>query len=104
MSIPPTNNMNREGKVEITKEQAEDIFSDNGESLAIAKKTVFCHRCFPENHRNVEVDIEHYFVNELNDVILRGKCTTCGHSVARYIESGEIPAMTKRARRYWVRK
>lgn len=97
--------MNKDDKkIEITKKQAEDIFSDNGESLAIAQKTVFCHHCFAKNHKSAEMVVEHYFVNDLNDVILQGKCDVCGHPVGRYIESGEIPSMAKRAKEYWRRK
>ncbi len=91
-------------KKEITKEQAEEIFGDRGESLMIAKKTVFCHDCFPKNHKSVEMEIEHYFVNDLFDVILRGKCSVCGHPVSRYIESGENEESKKIAIKFWREK
>lgn len=35
------------------------------------------------------VDYQAY-LNELDDVILKGRCIKCGKQVARYIETGEV--------------
>lgn len=45
----------------------------------------FCHTC------SDEVTIVDYkiVVNDLNDIILMGKCAICGNPVNRYTETGE---------------
>lgn len=88
-------------KIEISKEQAEEIFGDNGESLAIARKTVFCHNCFPGKHKSVEMKIERYYVNDLSDAILQGRCSVCDHPVARYVETGDNEETRKNAEIIW---
>ena len=47
---------------------------------------VYCSTC-PE-HETTIINYE-IFLNDMNDIILQGKCKRCGEPVARYIETGE---------------
>lgn len=47
---------------------------------------VFCPSCDHSKIADYENNIE---VNDLFDVILKGKCSKCGKPVSRYIETGE---------------
>lgn len=49
----------------------------------------FCFRCKDRGYDTTIVDYE-IFLNDINDVILRGFCAACGGSVNRYLETGEV--------------
>jgi len=74
---------------EIDEVEARNLFDDNGQTLRVAELTFFCPNCFPNDHKKVELDIEKYFLDDLGDVILEGKCKNCGQKVIRRIETGE---------------
>jgi len=54
--------------------------------LRILTSSVCCPNCKHPKIVDYENDI---YVNDLFDVILRGKCCKCGKPVSRYIETGE---------------
>ena len=53
--------------------------------------SIFC-LCASEEKTLVEFKI---YLNTLNDLVLRGKCSACGELAARYIEIGEDPEKFK---------
>jgi len=74
----------------ITREQAEEILGEKVEEiLKISEITVYCPNCTPRNDRVVDMDTGEYFLDDLNDIILKGTCQNCGHKVIRRIETGE---------------
>lgn len=83
--------------VQIKEEDAAFILDINAHFLNVAKRTVFCGICTPKTQRSVGIKEYTMFVNDLGDIILRGRCDRCGEAVARYIESGETPSSFKRA-------
>lgn len=49
----------------------------------------YCGSCKgPYNAMIVDYEV---YLNDLNDIILRGNCKTCGNPVNRYLETGEAP-------------
>ena len=55
--------------------------------------------CFCQNCTEVVTIVDFKIVvNDLNDVILRGKCAVCGGPVNRYSETGEDEACLRRIR------
>jgi len=51
----------------------------------------FCDKCCVGGGKPMVgiVDYE-IFLNDLNNVALKGKCAECGHSIGRYLETGEV--------------
>lgn len=49
---------------------------------------VYCGNCYQDSSTTTIVDYE-IFLNDLNDLLLKGTCKRCGGPVARYIETGE---------------
>jgi hypothetical protein len=39
------------------------------------------------------------YLTKLNDILLRGNCSSCGRIAARYIETGDSPDCAKEAKR-----
>jgi len=39
------------------------------------------------------------YLNNLNDLVLKGSCSNCGHKVGRYIETGEMGSCSLAAKR-----
>ena len=62
-----------------------DLFFDN----------YFCD-CKNSNRRLIDVKI---YLNDLNDILLKGRCSACKSLAARYIETGEIEDSFKAAER-----
>lgn len=58
----------------------------NSSDLETLTNQVFCPSCDHPKIVDYENNIE---VNDLFDVILKGKCSKCGKPVSRYIETGE---------------
>lgn len=91
---------NNERKIEITKEQAEEILGDDCvEKIRIGEITAQCNNCGPIGPIT-DMTTDQYLLNDLGDVILEGKCNKCGVRVARYFETGEDPKSQKIARKY----
>lgn len=55
----------------------------------------FCTTCPNSKYDSTIVDYA-IFVNELNDLILKGKCAKCGNKIARYLETGEVEEYAER--------
>lgn len=50
-------------------------------------------RCYCANCKsNYQSTITNYkiFLNNLDDIILKGFCKNCGHSMSRYLETGDV--------------
>ena len=75
--------------LKITQEDLQKIYGNDWEEFQQKILTNCLCRCTPRNVTTI-VDYE-IFLNDLNDVLLRGKCKNCGGPVARYIETGELP-------------
>lgn len=80
------------GEKEITRFELDRIFADKPGWLETLETSIFC-TCPAPTKRLVGYRV---FVNDLNDVVLRGTCSACGHLAARYAETGEVPELTAR--------
>ncbi len=78
----------------INQSEAEFVLGKDKPFLKIAETSVFCHNCYPQIATIVDYE---FFVNDLGDLSLVGKCQTCGGPVGRYIESGENKSAFNRA-------
>lgn len=95
---------NKEEKIEITKEQAEEILGDSCvEKLRVGEITVRCNSCGPIV-QITDMTTDRYLLNNLGDVIIEGTCDKCGARVARYFETGENPKSLKIARKHFNEK
>jgi hypothetical protein len=45
-------------------------------------------KCFPEQHKAVEMISEKYFIDKTGNFIIRGKCSVCNNNLSRLIEVG----------------
>jgi len=73
-------------EIEINLEDVELIMGENIHFLNKCIENCFCRNCNPSlttitNYR--------FYLNELEDIILKGECIKCSSPVARYIETGE---------------
>lgn len=59
-------------------------------------KNVYCSNC--RDHYNSEIVDYEIFINDLYDLILKGKCKKCGGRVGRYVETGEDEYHVNRAK------
>jgi len=69
----------------ITREELLLIFKGQEDLLEMYVANIFC--LCSENQKKL-VDYKAY-VNDLYDIVLRGKCDQCHEIAARYIETGE---------------
>lgn len=88
-------------KIEITKEQAEEILdAGSPKEMRYGDVPVRCNHCKIFGPiKNMK--IEKYFLNDLKDVIIEGKCSSCGGRICRYFETGEVEASKKKAMKIW---
>lgn len=94
----PTNNNK---KIEITKEQAEEVLGENCiERMRIGELTVHCNNC-GQVGPITDKTTNRYLLNNLYDVILEGTCDKCNARIARYFESGENEKSKKIAEKIW---
>lgn len=81
--------MSDEELIKITKEDL--IAIHGGEYHFFEEKIVpncFCAKCnTPYTSTIVNYEI---FLNDLNDIILKGFCAKCGSKMNRYLETGEV--------------
>lgn len=90
--------MSDENEIEITLKDVEFIMGDNFKHFPELERNAFCPRCGGSLGNNVTEIIDYkIFLNELNDIILEGKCKKCGEPVSRYIETGEDEEANERA-------
>ncbi len=79
----------------ITKEQLKYIYGARWDFFT--KKIVNnCHcRCASRGYSAKIIDY-YIFLDDLNDVLLKGKCAQCGGPVNRYLEIGEVEEYAER--------
>lgn len=87
--------MSNKKQVEITKQNLVAIY---GKDYYLFEEKIipncYCHTCkMPYQSTIVNYEI---FLNDLNDIILKGFCAKCGNPVNRYLETGEAPEYQKR--------
>ncbi|MFA7327713.1 MAG: hypothetical protein WC121_13685 [Candidatus Kapaibacterium sp.] len=63
-------------------------------------ENIFC-TCDSNNNRLINYRI---YLNDLNDVVLKGSCSACQSPAARYIETGEDKVSSKVAGRIWKKR
>ncbi len=73
---------------EITKEQLREILGEEWENYQKIFNNCCCSKC-DNGYSSTIVDYR-IFINDLNDIILRGKCAKCGNLMNRYAETREI--------------
>lgn len=84
-------------KTEIRINQDDLIFIFGEEIDDFTQKIVancYCANCSP-SYRSTIINYQ-IFLNDLDDIILKGICARCGHKVNRYIETGEVAKYLKR--------
>ncbi len=87
-----TNHIIHDDEVEIGPLQLRSMFGPSWEEdITIAENSIFCD-CGAE-HKKL-IDYKSY-INYLNDVILKGRCSSCKTIAARYIETGEREGIEK---------
>lgn len=76
--------------LKITQEDLKKIYGRDCEFFQ--KKILnncYCGNC--KGPYNATITDYEIFLNDLNDILLRGKCKICGGPVGRYVETGEVP-------------
>lgn len=82
--------MKNKTQIKITPKELKEIFGDDYDFFQKELVTdCFCSNC-PPPHSSIITNYE-IFLNDLNDVVLKGFCTNCGSPIARYLETGEVP-------------
>lgn len=81
--------MQKKNEPEITEEDFKLILGDD---LSFFEEKIvpncLCHNC--KSGYNSTITNYTIYLNDLNDVILKGFCKKCGHQVNRYMETGEV--------------
>ncbi len=81
-------------EIKITNEDLKFIL--DGDSALFEEKIIpncYCYNCkgpYDATITNYEI-----YLNDLNDIILRGFCENCGNPVNRYMETGEVDKYQK---------
>ena len=85
--------------IPITIEDVSFIFNDNLDKFYLITQNCFCVQC----KKNYQSTITNYkiLLNDLLDIELKGNCLECGHSIGRYIETGENPETASIAESVW---
>jgi len=93
--------MKNKKKIKITEEDLKSIYRDD---YALFKNKIlpncFCGKCCVKGNKNT-VKIINYeiFINNLNDIELKGFCAECGSPVGRYLETGEVKEYLPRVKK-----
>lgn len=90
-------NKNNKMEKEITKEQLREILGEDWENYQQIFNNCCCLKC-DKGYFSTIVDYK-IFVNDLNDIILCGKCAKCGNMMNRYTETGEVPKYVERIKK-----
>lgn len=86
--------MNKE--IQITKAQLQIILGKNCKHFAEKiLPNCLCNKCYCV----IEIVDYKIFLNDLNDLILKGRCTLCGTRINRYIEIGEDKIAAKKIKK-----
>jgi len=86
--------MKRKAKTEITDQQLIEIIGEDWKDFQKILNNCYCSSC-RDNYLTTIIDYK-VFVDDLKDVVLKGKCKKCGGPVNRHIETGEEPKDVKR--------
>jgi hypothetical protein len=88
--------MKRYPEIEITDEDVEILLEEEYPFFqTIIESGIHCVRC--NNKYSGRIVDYHIILNDLNDIILKGKCGECGSDVRRYLEYGEKEHFNQRA-------
>ena len=61
----------------------------------VTDTNVFCMTCSSVCEEGIKIDS--IFLNELNDILVKGTCNKCGNNVARTLEFGENKEFNNKA-------
>ena len=83
------NQIQNKNNIKITQKDLQEIYGKDWKFFQ--EKIIpncYCHTCKgPYNATIIDYEIS---LNDINDVILKGKCKKCGNPVNRYLETGEV--------------
>ncbi len=80
---------------ELSLQEAEYIFGADWQNI----KDKFLSNCFcgcKKFGESAQITDYNIYLDELNDIIFKGKCADCGQLIARQIETGENPEYLER--------
>ncbi len=81
--------MSNKKQIKITKEDLVVIY---GKDHHLFEEKIipncYCHMC-KTSYQSTIVNYE-IFLNDLNDLVLKGFCAKCGSRINRYLETGEV--------------
>lgn len=81
---------------EIDIDQVKQIMGKDFKFFPKVLANVFCGNC-----RTTAISDYSIYIDELGYIILKGACAKCGHRVARVMETAEVPASAKRAKKIY---
>ena len=89
--------MKRQPQIKINQFQLAILLNDKEKQnyRYLIEEGVFCIRCLDTAICGIVV--EEIFLNDLNDIYVRGTCTICNGKVGRIMEFGEDKAFYERA-------
>lgn len=74
----------------MTEEDLKLIYGDDyGFFQSKILSNCYCANCLESKYDSTIVSYE-IFLNDLNDIILKGLCAKCGGKIGRYVETGEV--------------
>ena len=86
-------------QIKITEDDLKIIYGDDYKFFkSKIIPNCFCHTCPPSKYDATIVDYD-IFLNDLNDVVLKGFCAKCGGKIARCLETGEAPEYLPRIKK-----
>ena len=84
-------------EIKMTEEQLKYIYGKDWDSFTEEiLPNCFC-PCAGGNTTIIDYEI---FLNDLNDIELKGKCARCGGAVGRYVETGEVEEYGGRIKKF----
>lgn len=86
-------------ELKITEEDLKFIYGDDyGLFQSRILSNCYCKGC-PESEYDSTIVNYEIFLNDLNDVVLRGYCAKCGGKIGRYSETGEVKEYLSRIKK-----
>lgn len=80
------------GETEISRFELVRVFDGDEVWVRTLEESIFC-MCPAPVKRLIQYKV---FVNDLNDLVMRGLCSGCNIIAARYVETGEDPEKVER--------
>jgi hypothetical protein len=77
----------KRNEIKIDMDDIQVIFGDDIEYFNSTLNNVYCTNCGGSYDKTI-VNYTAY-LNNLNDIVLKGECKTCSGKVGRYLETGE---------------